>query len=155
MGSFPVETVRFMRWITGEAEALMAERKTNLNLPEVDSAPEFLSYSACLLADKSASVALVAHSMSGAAARGLSARKPIQPIYALTPVPSVVRYLNFSWGVVPVLAEEGRKGHLERVEDFVDSFSGFKKGDQVVITAGQPHAGEETTGTNLVKIYRK
>ncbi|MDR2050554.1 MAG: pyruvate kinase [Deltaproteobacteria bacterium] len=155
MGSFPVETVRFMRWITGEAEKLLEEHGLRHNLPELDNASEFLSYSACLLADKTDSVGIAAHSMSGASGRSLSARKPRQPVYAITPKQSVLRHLNFSWGVVPVLVSDALKGHLERTEKFIDDFDGFKKGDNIVITAGQPHPGEEALGTNLVKIYRK
>jgi pyruvate kinase len=156
MGDFPVETVRFMGWIASEAESLLREHRMGGPLPEAEDPAEFLSYSACLLAEKSGAVALVAHSLSGASARNLSARKPAQPIYALTIKPSVVRHLNFSWGVIPLLAaDEGASGHLERVEDFVEGFSGFKEGDQVVLTAGLPHPGRGAVGTNLVKIYRK
>ncbi len=155
MGSFPVETVRFMNWITSEAETLLAESNQRFNRPSEDVASEFLSYSACLLADKTNSAALVAHSMSGAAGRSLSARKPRQPIYVVTPQQHVLRHLNFSWGVVPMLVGGELKGHLERAEAFIDGFKEFSKGDNFVITAGQPHPGEESSGTNLVKIYRK
>ncbi|MCL1916375.1 MAG: pyruvate kinase [Desulfovibrionaceae bacterium] len=155
MGNFPVETVRFMRWITTEAEALLSETRPESHVPQMDNPAEFLSYSAWLLAEKTDSVALVAHSLSGASARSLSARKPTQPIYALTPRASVVRHLNFSWGVIPVHVGEKPAGHLERTEKFVEGLEAFKKGDQVVITAGQPHPGEKSAGTNLVKVYRK
>lgn len=155
MGEYPVETVRFMNWITSEAEKLLAENNSRFNTPNEEEASEFLSYSACLLAEKTDSVALVAHSMSGAAGRALSARRPRQPIYVVTPDETSVRPLNFSWGVIPVQIENTPKGHLERAEDFIDGFENFSKGDSMVITAGQPHPGEESQGTNLVKIYRK
>jgi pyruvate kinase len=155
MGNFPVETVRFMRLITDEAERLLLENNSRFNVPEEEDVAEFLSYSACLLADKTEAVAIVAHSMSGASGRSLSARKPRQPIYAVTPHPQVLRHLNFSWGVIPVLIESGERGHLEKVEGYIESSGEFKSGDNIVITAGQPHRGEESVGTNLVKIYRK
>lgn len=155
MGAYPVETVRFMNWITSEAEKLLVENNSRFNSPGGEEASEFLSYSACLLAEKTDSVALVAHSMSGAAGRALSARRPRQPIYVVTPDVNAVRPLNFSWGVIPVQIENTSKGHLERAEDFVEGCEAFNKGNNVVITAGQPHPGEESQGTNLVKIYRK
>ncbi|MDR1242184.1 MAG: pyruvate kinase [Deltaproteobacteria bacterium] len=155
MGSYPVETVNFMRRITHEAEALLLERANRLELPENDVASDFLSYSACLLAEKVGAVALVAHSMSGAAARNLSARRPRQTIFILTPDSVVFRALNFSWGVRPYLIREDALGHLERSENFIVNFEDFKLGDSLVITAGQPRKGDPPKGTNLVKIYRK
>lgn len=155
MGQYPVETVRFMSWIATEAEKILVQNNSRFNHPNDDAASEFLSYSACLLADKTGSVALVAHSMSGAAGRALSARRPSQDIYVITPDPGSIRPLNFSWGVIPVQVDDTPKGHLERVEKFINEFDGFSKGDYMVITAGQPHPGEESQGTNLVKIYKK
>jgi pyruvate kinase len=155
MGSHPVETVQFMRRITHEAELLLLERDGRLELPENNVASDFLSYSACLLAEKTGAVALVAHSMSGAAARNLSARRPRQTVFILTPDSVVLRALNFSWGVRPFLISEYSLGHLERAEKFIDNFKDFRSGDNLVITAGQPRKGEASKGTNLVKIYRK
>lgn len=155
MGEYPVETVRFMNWITSEAEKILAQDNRRFNRPDDEEASEFLSYSACLLAEKTGSVALVAHSMSGTAGRALSARRPRQPIYVITPVENAVRPLNFSWGVVPVKVDTYPNGHLERVETFIHSCKDFAKGDYMVITAGQPYPGEESQGTNLVKIYKK
>ncbi|MDR2826213.1 MAG: pyruvate kinase [Deltaproteobacteria bacterium] len=155
MGSHPVETVKFMRSITHEAESVLLERSSRLELPVNDVASDFLSYTACLLAEKANAVGLVAHSMSGAAARNLSSRRPSQTIFILTPDSVVYRALNFSWGVRPFLIQESSLGHLERAENFIESFEGFKVGDSLVLTAGQPHKGEAPKGTNLVKIYRK
>lgn len=155
MGEFPVETVRFMNWITSEAEKILSLNNARFNLPNDEEASEFLSYSACLLAEQTNSVALVAHSMSGASGRALAARRPDQPIYVVTPDERSVRPLNFSWGVTPVQIENSPQGHLERAEYFINNFEGFSKGDYLVITAGQPRPGDESQGTNLVKIYRK
>lgn len=155
MGEFPVETVCFMNWITSEAEKILTQNNSRFNRPSDEEASEFLSYSACLLADKTGSVALVAHSMSGAAGRALAARRPRQPIYVITPDESSIRALNFSWGVTPVHVDTYPNGHLERAELFIHRYEGFSKGDYMVITAGQPYPGEESQGTNLVKIYRK
>jgi len=155
MGNYPVEAVAFMTHITGEAESLMLERRALCGLEQPHKIPDFLSYSACLLAEKTGAEAIVAHSVSGSAGRSLSAQRPRQPIFALTPDHTVLRYLNFSWGVTPCLVEEGTPGHLERAESFVDANPRVNAGDRVVITAGQPRSGEAPKGTNLVKIYTK
>lgn len=157
MGSFPVETVRYMRKITTEAEKMLL-KKHKLEEPEHDKGiPEFLAYSACLLADKAGAHSIVCHSRSGGSARQVSERRPPQHIYALTPEPASVKALNFVWGVKPVLVSQEDRGrtHLERAESFVDNSHEFKVNEPVVITAGQIKRDEMPRGTNLVKIYWK
>lgn len=157
MGSFPVETVRYMRKITSEAEKMLLKTH-KLEEPDSDKGiPEFLAYSACLLADKAGAHAIVSHSRSGGSARQVSERRPPQHIYALTPDPVSVKALNFVWGVKPVLVSQEHRGrtHLERAEAFIDGSHEFKPNQPVVITAGQIKSDEMPRGTNLVKIYWK
>lgn len=157
MGNFPVETVRYMHKITTEAEKLLLHQR-KLEEPESDKGiPEFLAYSACLLADKAKAKAIVSHSQSGGSARQVSERRPPQHIYALTADPASVKALNFVWGVKPVLvSQDDRKfTHLERAEKYIDSCPEFKSNDAVVITAGQIKDSDTPRGTNLVKIYWK
>lgn len=157
MGNFPVDTVRYMRKITSEAEKLLLR---NHRIEEPDKSkgiPEFLAYSACLLADKAKAHAIVCHSKSGGSAKQVSERRPPQPIYALTPDPVAVKALNFVWGIKPVLVpeEDHKKTHLQRAQQFIDNSDEFKENDSVVITAGQVKDGAKPRGTNLVKIYWK
>ena len=156
MGHFPVETVRYMHRITTEAEKLLLAKRV-LKEPDSDKGiPEFLAYSACLLADKADAKAIVSHSLSGASARQVSARRPPQDIYALTPDPSSTKLLNFVWGVTPVLVSDSEASHLARAEDFIQNCPDFQHNDSAVITAGQAKATQSTPrGTNLVKIYWK
>jgi pyruvate kinase len=158
MGNFPVETVRYMRRITDEAESLLLLNR-KLEEPDADKGiPEFLAYSACLLADKAGARALVSHSLSGSSARQVSARRPSQPIYALTPDPVTVKALNFVWGVEPVFVEnpEEEPSPLIRAENFIHNSPEFAPNDCAVITAGQVKGSSATPrGTNLVKIYWK
>lgn len=157
MGNFPVETVAYMRKITTEAEKLLLENH-KLEEPESDKGiPEFLAYSACLLANKAGAKAIVSHSLSGGSARQVSSRRPVQAIYALTPDPSTIKALNFVWGTTPVFVapENIKKTHLERAEEFVDQCADFAVNDCVVITAGQIKDSSTPRGTNLVKIYWK
>ncbi|MDR3176822.1 MAG: pyruvate kinase [Desulfovibrio sp.] len=155
MGSFPIEAVSFMAAIAGEAEALLLERTHLATYHTPDTVPDFLSYAACLLAERQEAVAIVAHSVTGAAARSLSSQRPHQPIYMLTPDTVALRSLNFSWGVSPRMVREDIGGHLERTEHFVDTNPEFKNGDRIVITAGQFRRDQQPSGTNLVKIYTK
>ncbi|MDR2668705.1 MAG: pyruvate kinase [Desulfovibrio sp.] len=155
MGRFPVEAVSFMSAITAEAEALLLERTHLSRYHMPDTAADFFSYSACLLAERRNAKAIVAHSMSGAAARSLSSQRPRQPVYGLTPDPKMLRHLNFSWGVLPRTADASLPGHLERAERFIDACPELDKGDLCVITAGQFRKDQVSSGTNLVKMYTK
>ncbi len=157
MGNYPVETVTYMREITTQAEKLLME-KHELKEPESHKGiPEFLAYSACLLAEKSQAVAIVSHSLSGSSARQLSSCRPPQDIYALTPEKESVKALNFCWGVTPSFINNPSEetSHTMRAENFIDSHPSFAIDDRVVITAGQPQKGGRPRGTNLVKVYWK
>ncbi|MEI3478049.1 MAG: pyruvate kinase [Bilophila sp.] len=155
MGNYPVETVQFMSQITLKAEELMAETR-RIAEPEDEGTAEFLAYAACLLAEKANAKSLVAHSLSGASARLLSARRPAQTIHALTPDVTSLKTLNFSWGVLPHQVGNDSAGRVARAERFIASSSLFGVGEDVVITAGQPTSSSpQPRGPNLVKIYRK
>lgn len=157
MGNFPVETVKYMRQITDEAEKVLLERH-KIEEPAMEKGvSEYLAYAACLLADKAKSKVIVAHSLSGMSARQIAARRPEQTVYALTPDKSVVRHLNFSWGVNPVAVNESTySSHLSRTEEFVANCKDVKEGESAVITTGQVSRADEVGhGTNLVKIYWK
>ncbi len=154
MGNYPVETVEYMIRITDEAEKLRIERNA-VREPEGHTS-EFLAYAACLLACKAGCKSIVAHSLSGSAAGMLSACRPPQLIYALTPNSQPLHNLNFFSGVIPTfIQEEDGCGHLTRAEKFIMSSPIFAQNEDVVITAGQQNDPKAPKGTNLVKIFRK
>lgn len=154
MGSFPVETVSYMWEIATKAEEYMAERKSAAPPLEGDTA-EFLAYAACMLSERTEAKGIVAHTMSGHAARLLSSRKPVAPVFGVTSEEATLRYLNFSWGVEPVKLPENSERHLVRAEKFIADSSRFAPGDDVIITASQNHSNIVVRGANLVKVYRK
>ena len=157
MGNFPVETVRYMHQITTEAENILVTQRQIAEPDNDRGIPEFLAYSACLLAEKANADAIVSHSISGASARQLSARRPRQRIYAMTPDTEALKALNFVWGVTPVqvLAPENEPSHVNRAENFIEQEPAFPVGGSFVITAGEPKKGHQPRGTNMVKIYVK
>ncbi|MCR4667030.1 MAG: pyruvate kinase [Desulfovibrio sp.] len=157
MGNFPVETVQYMQRITTEAENLLRERSERKEPDHDKGIPEFLAYSACILAENAGATAIVSHSLSGKSAQQVSELRPPQDIYALTPDPTSIRLLNFVWGVHPVFVEhpEEESSHLIRAEQFIARNPDFANGDCVVITAGQSTGEQTPRGTNLVKLYWK
>ncbi len=156
-GSYPIEAVRYMRKITDEAEKyLFATRRLEPPKDETDTS-RFLAYTACLLAKTENACAIVAHSVTGGAARMLAECRPGQTIYALTSNSVVEHALNFVWGVQPyfIPVSDSSISHLRRVQNFIATSSKFPMGQDVVITAGEYAPGEQKRRTNLVKIYHK
>lgn len=156
VGNYPVETVRYMLDIAANAEEFFFEQFHPPLVPaNADDPARALAYSACLLAEKCHAQGLVAHTKSGGSALLLSSCRPRQRVYALSPEPKVLSYLNFSWGVRPCQVLEDHHDHLERAETFVRGSNDFFEGQEVIITAGQPKPGQKQTPTNVVKIYTK
>lgn len=157
IGNFPVSTVKYMQRIATEAENLLLERSKTREPEQDKGIPEFLAYSACILADKAGAKAIASHSLSGMSAQQVSERRPSQTIYALTTENSSLKFLNFVWGVTPVLVKnpQEEKSHLNRVEKFLAESPNFSSGDCIVITAGQTSGQQTPRGTNLVKLYWK
>ncbi len=155
IGQYPLQAVSYMRQIAEEAEKFFFELDKSPIEPRDKASEDFMGYNACLLAKKIQGKALVAHTDSGATARLISSCRPVQDIYGLTTSADTQTFLNFSWGVVPVHIPEEPRDHLQRTENFVEEFPGFMSGDDLVITAGHPKPGFESSATNLLKIYRK
>ena len=157
IGSYPGETVSFMRKIAYEIEAFMFEgNRASLDRGGEKTRPStFMAYAAAMLADKTDAKAIVCHSTSGSTSRLLSSCRPKQSIYALSRDPMVRRFTNLSWGVIPAQPLAVIDDHQKRAEAFIRQSSDFAAGDIAVITAGQPEVGKTVTHTNVVKLYEK
>ncbi len=156
VGDYPAQTVKVMQDISENALEYYLERIPSPYAPKREKNPaKFVAYSACLIADNLESEAIICHTVSGATARLTSTRRPRQKIYALTPDARVMRFLNFAWGVKPRLIDSATENHMARVEEFVAENPDLKAGEPVVITAGRPTPGNDTPGTNEIKIYYK
>ncbi len=156
VGKYPAESVRFMKEIAEEAERWMAENMTLRQPAEAGTTLEFLAYTACLLAQKTAAHAIAGHSVTGKFARLLSACRPTQPVRILTPDRKVMHTVNFSWGIEPHHVEDDPEiGHLQRVQRMITSDRSFPRGCDVVITAGEHQPGDDSVSTNVIKIFRK
>jgi pyruvate kinase len=156
VGDYPVETVKVMREISDNALDYYLERIPSPYAPKREKNPrKFVAYSACLIADNLESKSIVCHTISGTNARLTSSRRPRQTIYALTPDPRVMRTLNFCWGIKPRHLEGTDTDYMALVESFVRDTPDFAAGEPVVLTAGRPTPGNDTPGTNEIKIYYK
>ncbi|MBO4317447.1 MAG: pyruvate kinase [Mailhella sp.] len=156
VGKYPAESVRFMKEIAEETERWMAENMTLRHPAEAGTTLEFLAYTACLLAQKTAAHSIAGHSVTGKFARLLSTCRPVQPVRILTPDRKIMHTVNFSWGIEPHLVEDDPDvGHLARVQRMIASDRSFPRGCDVVITAGEHQPGDDSVATNVIKIFRK
>lgn len=155
IGKYPVECITYLKQIAEEAEKNIFKIRKQIDLPANGHSEMFIAHAACILADKLQAKALLAHTNSGTTARLLSSFRPKEYIYGLCPNPTVSKYMNFFWGVIPTIIDENPKDHLQRVELYVENSSLFKSQDVLVITAGHPKKNEEHAPTNLIKVYIK
>ena len=156
VGDFPVQAVEYMREISSNAVDYYLERIQGPYAPKREKNPaKYLAYSACILADNAEAKAIVSHSRTGTTARLISSRRPVQPIYALTPDPRVIHHMNFVWGVKPRLIPESNESHMRRCEGFVAQSPDFAPEEAAVLTAGQRTPGQKQSFTNQIKLYYK
>ncbi len=156
VGSYPLEVIKIIREIAENTEEFMLERQKEPLKPQNETdLGSYLAYSACLVANYAEAKGIACHSSSGKTARLISSCRPKQKIYGLTPNKEVIKYLNFMWGVVPILSNAEIPSHLRRVEEFVQDSNLFLSGDKVVITSGQPTPGQKEKHTNQIKVYYK
>lgn len=155
IGNYPIEAVRYMREIGEEAEKNFFLLRKSIAEPIQEDTERSITHAACIIAKKLQAKALLAHTNSGTTARLLSSFRPKEPIYGLSPNPEVLKYMNFFWGVIPILTGQKIDDHLRRVENFVENSSLFNKEDLLVITAGHPKEGKQSCPTNLIKVYIK
>ena len=152
-GAFPVEAVRVMAKV-----ALDVERSELWRLPPVrksrsDNVAEAVAEAACHAATRLKAKAIAVFTHSGSTAGLIAKFRPQVPIIAFTPQPEAQRRLTLHWGVQtrPVGSVGGTDEQIRVVEDSLLS-TGFRKGDQVVVTMGVPV--EARGSTNLMKVHK-
>lgn len=153
-GAYPVLAVKTMAKIAERTEAdidyIQRFRQHIISgQPDVTSA---ISHATCTTAHDLGATAILTVTKSGHTARMISKYRPNCPIISGTTDPTVLRQMNLSWGVTPILVEE--KNNTDELFDHVVSVAKtnglVNDGDLVVITAGVPLGMSGTT--NLLKV---
>jgi pyruvate kinase len=154
-GLYPLEAVVTMVRITESTEADIDykrrfSRREAIEAPNVTNA---ISHATCMTAHDLGAAAIITVTKSGQTARNISKFRPACPIISCTPNERVLRQLNLSWGVIPMIVEE--VANTEELFDNCVQKSVEKNlvfnGDLVVITAGVPLKISGTT--NLLKVH--
>ncbi len=154
-GKYPVQAVETMARIAERTENdidyIDRFRKHHLNSsPDVTSA---ISHATCTTAHDLGAVAILTVSKTGTTARMISKYRPNCPIISGSTSKKVLRQMNLSWGVIPILVEEKTNTDelFEHVVDVAEQHGLVKNGDLAVITAGIPLGVSGTT--NMLKVH--
>ena len=154
-GKYPIEAVQTMSRIAERTEMdinykrrfLEHYRKSRTDITEA------VCHATCMTAYDLESNCILTVTKSGRSARMISRFRPDCMIVAGSTEEKVVRQLNMSWGVTPVLIKE--KEHVLELFDYaveVAKKKGLvKKDDVVVITSGVPLGKSGTT--NMIKVH--
>ena len=153
MGDHPAEAVRYMADICEFTEGGINYKDRFHNTAfKIKNNADAVSHATCAMAIDVNAKCIVVNSVSGQTARMVSRfRSPID-IIGLTTSEKVLRKLNLSWGVLPVLTEEFESNEVM----FYNALRQAKNvlrlapGDNVVMTGGQ--IGGPRGNTNTIKL---
>lgn len=153
-GAYPVPAVRTMARIAEYTESNIDyvqrfRRQETGGHPDVTTA---ISHATCTTAHDLGATAILTVTKSGHTARMISRYRPNCPIISGTTEETVLRQMNLSWGVIPVMVEEQNSTDrlFDNVVEAAKKTGVVKDGDLVVITAGVPLGMSGTT--NLLKV---
>ena len=157
VGKYPVETVRIMARIIRKVESesqgrrhLIMESRTT-----VENRHDALGRSACVLADQMRAAAIVTVTNSGQTARVIARYRPDPPIIAVTDSARTLRSLGLVWGVRGLIIEnlgDDSDSALARVQERLTASGLVKRGEYIVLLAGQPFFARGST--NFIKVEK-
>ncbi len=155
-GKYPVETVKTMALIAKSTENNI-NYKSRFNKRDVIADKDIanaISHASVTTAHDLDVNAIITVTKSGSTARMISKYRPITPIFGCTPDEIVLRQLNLSWGVLPILVEEKTNSDelLRHTIKCSLEKNLLKNGDIAVITAGLPLG--ITGKTNMMKVQK-
>jgi pyruvate kinase len=153
-GQYPVESVRTMARIAGEAERVREVQGLNISYPEpaIFTSAGAVCHAAVETANETNAKAIIAPTISGSTARLMSSFRPHVPLIAVTPSPMVQRQLCMFWGTYPLLTR--RLANMDEV--LTDAIAVAQRhgyvgpGDTVVLTAGV--VGNVRSATNVMMV---
>ncbi len=154
VGKYPVAAVRFLVKVAQETEKFLPQEISPTRHEWHERSQEdALALAACETALEVSAAAIVAPTRTGQTARRVSKYHPSLPIVALTSSEKVQRQLLLSWGVHAILTKEfdSTEAIFREAEKAVKGSGYAKKGDRIVIVAGDPKG--PTGRTDLVKIH--
>jgi pyruvate kinase len=121
----------------------------------VENRHDALGRSACVLADQMRAAAIVTVTNSGQTARVIARYRPDPPIIAVTDSARTLRSLGLVWGVRGLIIEnlgDDSDSALARVQERLTASGLVKRGEYIVLLAGQPFFARGST--NFIKVEK-
>ena len=154
-GLYPVEAVQTMVRIALKTEADIdyVHRFATANYNTRGDITAAISHATVTSAHDLKAGAIVTVTKSGGTARMISRYRPDCPVVACATSPTVVRQMNLSWGVVPLLIDEkdSTDALFDAAVDASVHAGVIRDGELVVLTAGVPLGISGTT--NMMKVH--
>lgn len=152
-GAYPVEAVRVMAEIIEKTEASQYDDLHETRTPFLkEPVEETITEMSRVLAERVHAKAILAASFSGDTGRMISRHRPELLILVATSEARVLRQMNLSWGVLPFILPTCKSIEelIERSLAHLKKNNMLKKGDEVVVVAGEP-VGQAGT-VNLLEV---
>ncbi len=154
-GDYPVEAVHTMNTIACYTEQNINYVSRHQDRAFVDSkdVTSAISHATCTTAHDLGAVAILTASKTGKTAKLISKFRPACPIICGCIDEKVMRQMNMSWGVAPIMMPEMKNTDelFEGVVKVSEKAGYVKSGDLAVITAGIPLGISGTT--NMLKVH--
>lgn len=157
VGKYPLEAVQIMDRIIKKVESDNFVFQRVLDHPHqgVSSRHDALGRAACVLAEQMKAAAIVCVTHSGETARVVSRYRPRTRIIAITDRDKIHRRLNLIWGVhgivIDNLLQDSDKA-LKQIQERLLSMGLIKRGEYIVILAGQPFFARGST--NFIEVEK-
>ncbi len=154
-GDYPIEAVKTMCTIATYTEKNInyASRFQSRTFDGENDVTSAISHATCTTAHDLGAVAILTASKTGQTAKLISKYRPACTIICGCMDEKVMRQMNLSWGVIPLLMNEmtNTDGLFKNVVDVAEKAGYVNTGDIAVITAGIPLGVSGTT--NMLKVH--
>lgn len=159
MGKYPVECVQAMDKISRAIENNVNYWKRFKNKDVVcdkENLENAIAYTACVMAEKIATDAIVAYTRTGSTIRKLAGLGAGCPIIAITDDEKTYHQLAASFNVYPVLCTEGKdaKEIVEKGIEMLKQQEILEKGDTVVLAGGLCTSQCDNQNAGIGKVVR-
>ncbi|HTJ31064.1 MAG TPA: pyruvate kinase [Acidobacteriaceae bacterium] len=158
MGAYPVEAVKMMARIVGEAEKNIAKTKSEGSLlvgprHKTLSVAETICEATAHAAEDLDLSGIAIFTETGATAIKLSKYQPAAPIYAFSSVDITINRLNLLWGTTPIRCSKvlTTEAMVELAETLLEQHGFARKGEIVGIIAG---TGTKSGSTNFLRLHK-
>ena len=157
VGKYPVEAIRIMNNIIGEAEkfeGLYYKEEAPMELDETRFVTDSICYSACRLAKRAEARAIVTNSFSGYTGYKVASWRPRTNIFVFTANKRILTQLNLVWGVKAFYYDKmvSTDQTIADIRYFLKKHEYIKDGEFIINIASMPIF--EQGMTNMIKLSK-